>query len=160
MTAVDLLVYVVASAPAWWLMLRIPRLPALRGARGPVSVIIPARNEEHQIADVVRAVVNETQDGDEVIVVDDGSSDATAERAVQAGAKVIQAGDLPSLIHGDGAAYMNIGKYRAGKLPHLRNRCRYLTQLRRFKQHVQTNRAVQVAFGVCAKPDAKTSCIQ
>ncbi|MFM9136843.1 MAG: glycosyltransferase [Actinomycetota bacterium] len=95
MNAVDLLVYVAASAPAWWLMLRTPRLPMTGGSRGPVSVIVPARNEEHQIADVVHDVVNQARDGDEVIVVDDDSSDATAECATRAGARVISAGELP-----------------------------------------------------------------
>jgi len=77
-------------------MLRAPRLPATSGERGPVSVIIPARNEEHNIVEVVRSVVNQARDGDEVIVVDDDSSDATAERAVAAGAQVIRGGGLPS----------------------------------------------------------------
>ena len=76
-------------------MLHTPRLPAGRGARGPVSVIIPARNEAHQIADVVRTAMNQARDGDEVIVVDDESSDATADNAARAGARVIRAGELP-----------------------------------------------------------------
>jgi len=93
--ATDLLVYVAASGPAWWLMLRTPRLPAVGGARGPVSVIIPARNEAHQIADAVRTVLDQARDGDEVIVVDDDSSDATAECATRAGARVIRVDELP-----------------------------------------------------------------
>ena len=52
-----------------------------------VSVIIPALNEEETIADVVRTVPRET--ADEVIVVDNGSEDATSERASEAGARVI-----------------------------------------------------------------------
>jgi glycosyltransferase involved in cell wall biosynthesis len=53
-----------------------------------VSVIIPALNEEEPIADVVRAV-RETGIPNEVIVVDNGSTDKTAARARDAGAKVI-----------------------------------------------------------------------
>ena len=49
--------------------------------------IIPALNEEETIASVVRAVP--TKIVQQVIVVDNGSTDATAERAVAAGARVI-----------------------------------------------------------------------
>jgi glycosyltransferase involved in cell wall biosynthesis len=50
--------------------------------------IIPALNEEETIADVVSAVPRRIVD--EVIVVDNGSTDATAERAAAAGARVIK----------------------------------------------------------------------
>ena len=50
-----------------------------------VSIVIPALNEEEPIADVVRAVMA-TGVPSEVIVVDNGSNDATAERAREAGA--------------------------------------------------------------------------
>lgn len=53
-----------------------------------ISVIIPALNEEEPIADVVRAV-RETAVPSEVIVVDNGSTDQTAVRAHDAGAKVV-----------------------------------------------------------------------
>ena len=52
-----------------------------------VSVVIPCLNEEEPIADVVREVL--AQGVDEVIVVDNGSTDRTAERAAEAGARVI-----------------------------------------------------------------------
>ena len=55
-----------------------------------VSVIIPALNEEHPIASVVRECFATGVPG-EVIVVDNGSSDRTAERAREAGARVITA---------------------------------------------------------------------
>jgi glycosyltransferase involved in cell wall biosynthesis len=53
-----------------------------------VSVIIPALNEEEPIADVVRACLT-TGLPNEVIVVDNGSRDRTAERACAAGARVV-----------------------------------------------------------------------
>jgi glycosyltransferase involved in cell wall biosynthesis len=53
-----------------------------------VSVVIPALNEEEPIADVVQACLT-TGLPDEVIVVDNGSTDRTAERAQNAGARVI-----------------------------------------------------------------------
>lgn len=52
-----------------------------------VSVVIPCLNEEEPIAQVVREVL--AQGGDEVIVVDNGSTDATAARAREAGARVV-----------------------------------------------------------------------
>ncbi|HEX4708699.1 MAG TPA: glycosyltransferase family 2 protein [Candidatus Udaeobacter sp.] len=57
---------------------------------GNVSVVIPALNEEEPIAGVVRECL-ETGVPDEVIVVDNGSSDRTAERACVAGARVVTA---------------------------------------------------------------------
>lgn len=52
-----------------------------------VSVVIPCLNEEEPIAEVVREVL--AQHADEVIVVDNGSTDATAARAASAGARVV-----------------------------------------------------------------------
>jgi glycosyltransferase involved in cell wall biosynthesis len=54
-----------------------------------VSVVIPCLNEEEPIADVVREVL--AQGIDEVVVVDNGSTDATAARAAEAGARVVSA---------------------------------------------------------------------
>jgi len=53
-----------------------------------VSVIIPAYNEEKTVANVVK-VVKSLNYIDEVIVVDDGSTDQTAQLALEAGATVI-----------------------------------------------------------------------
>jgi glycosyltransferase involved in cell wall biosynthesis len=53
-----------------------------------VSVVIPAFNEEKTIARVVRAVIGHSGIS-EVIVVDDGSTDATTLRATEAGATVL-----------------------------------------------------------------------
>ncbi len=56
-------------------------------AKARISVVIPALNEEETIAEVVRAVPREL--AEEVIVVDNGSVDRTAERAREAGARVV-----------------------------------------------------------------------
>jgi glycosyltransferase involved in cell wall biosynthesis len=57
--------------------------------REPVSVVIPAYNEEDGIAAVVERL--RAKGGfAEILVVDDGSSDATAERARAAGARVVR----------------------------------------------------------------------
>jgi glycosyltransferase involved in cell wall biosynthesis len=55
-----------------------------------VSVVIPALNEEEPIANVVRECLA-TNIPSEVIVVDNGSNDRTAERAGEAGARVVTA---------------------------------------------------------------------
>jgi glycosyltransferase involved in cell wall biosynthesis len=55
-----------------------------------VSVVIPALNEEEPIAEVVRECFA-TSLPNEVIVVDNGSTDRTAERAREAGARVVTA---------------------------------------------------------------------
>jgi len=52
-----------------------------------VSVVIPALNEEDCIGDVVRAVPRPP--ATEIIVIDNGSDDRTAERAHTAGARVV-----------------------------------------------------------------------
>src|ERR1044072_24105 len=51
-----------------------------------IAAVIPAYNEEKHIGGVVRRT---RQQLDDVLVVDDGSGDATAERAREAGAEVI-----------------------------------------------------------------------
>ena len=52
-----------------------------------VVAIIPAYNEEKALADVIGKTLENV---DEVIVVDDGSSDKTSEVAIEAGARVIK----------------------------------------------------------------------
>jgi chlorobactene glucosyltransferase len=69
------------------------RLPELPVSSGPlpadITVVIPARNEEQNIERVVRSF-----EGVPVVVVDDDSKDRTAELAIAAGARVIQAPPL------------------------------------------------------------------
>lgn len=54
-----------------------------------VSIIIPAFNEAESIPKIIERIL-ETNKDYEIIVVDDGSEDATAEMAEQAGAQVIR----------------------------------------------------------------------
>ncbi len=63
--------------------------PCPRSYPFSVSVVIPAHNEGHGIAAVVRSVREHLPDA-ELLVVDDYSSDDTAAQAAQAGARVIQ----------------------------------------------------------------------
>jgi hypothetical protein len=65
-----------------------PQMEPLAHGKGAwVSVVIPALNEEEPIGDVVRAIPRAVVD--EVLVVDNGSTDATAERARAAGARLV-----------------------------------------------------------------------
>ena len=69
----------------------LPQLPPNPSAPRPdLTIIIPARNEAHQIARVVRSFPNLP-----VIVVDDASSDTTAQIARDSGTQVISAPALP-----------------------------------------------------------------
>jgi glycosyltransferase involved in cell wall biosynthesis len=59
----------------------------------PVSIVIPAFNEEQGVGPVVielREVLNRHGVDAEIIVVDDGSRDKTAEKAAEAGARVFR----------------------------------------------------------------------
>jgi glycosyltransferase involved in cell wall biosynthesis len=60
----------------------------MSGPRARVTVVIPALNEEEPIGGVVREILA-TGMSSEIIVVDNGSSDRTANRARDAGARVI-----------------------------------------------------------------------
>lgn len=78
---------------AWW-SFDAARLADRKHEQGlVVSVCLPARDEEATIADIVapirRGLVDDLGLVDELVVVDDGSTDATAARARGAGALVV-----------------------------------------------------------------------
>ncbi|WP_139998596.1 glycosyltransferase [Paenibacillus paridis] len=62
---------------------------------GMVSVIIPARNEAHNLHILLPLLMEQTRLPYEIIVVDDGSEDATAETAAAYGVVVHKAQPLP-----------------------------------------------------------------
>jgi dolichol-phosphate mannosyltransferase len=74
------------------------RRPPLEAPEGPspaaISAVVPARDEAARIGPCVEALVGDP-DVDEVIVVDDGSRDATAGIAAGLGARVVVAGEAP-----------------------------------------------------------------
>ncbi|HEV2633874.1 MAG TPA: glucosyl-3-phosphoglycerate synthase [Actinocrinis sp.] len=63
------------------------------GPGGTVSVVLPARNEQDTVGEIVAAIRAELVVGvalvDEIVVVDSGSADRTAEIARAAGARVV-----------------------------------------------------------------------
>jgi glucosyl-3-phosphoglycerate synthase len=76
------------------------RLVAAKKGRR-ISVVLPARDEAATVAAIVRTVLSTVPLVDEVVVIDDHSSDATAAVARAAGATVVSAADvLPE--YGDG----------------------------------------------------------
>ena len=73
--------------------------PATFGAPAPVrrrvSVVVPARDEEVAIGHLLASLSTQTRRADEVIVVDDASSDGTAAVAAGWGATVLRSGGPP-----------------------------------------------------------------
>jgi glycosyltransferase involved in cell wall biosynthesis len=65
-----------------------------------VLIVIAAYNEERAISDVIAALKKEGYKGNEIIVVDDGSKDNTAEKAKRSGATVLK----HAINRGQGAA--------------------------------------------------------
>jgi 4,4'-diaponeurosporenoate glycosyltransferase len=80
----------------FWLLPRVPLCPETKDdADGlPVSVIVPARNEERNLPRLLDSLQGMKARPAEVIVVDDDSSDATARVAEARGARVVPSGGL------------------------------------------------------------------
>lgn len=86
-------IYLVVARGAFWRV-------RLRGAGVlqrslKVTAVVPARNEEDVIERAVKSLVGQAGVSVRVIVVDDNSTDATAERARAAGAEVVHGESLP-----------------------------------------------------------------
>jgi 4,4'-diaponeurosporenoate glycosyltransferase len=88
----------------WWLCGRVRRLdpvdlrpadPADRADRACISVVVPARDEATTLPSLLSGLAAQTLPPAEVIVVDDGSTDATASVARVHGARVLTAPPLP-----------------------------------------------------------------
>ena len=80
-------------------LLQVRLRPCARGSAPSstpsVSIIIPSRNEEHNLPTLLRSLASQSFTPHEVIVVDDGSTDRTAELARQLGTTVILSQPLP-----------------------------------------------------------------
>jgi 4,4'-diaponeurosporenoate glycosyltransferase len=78
-----------------WLLWSVRRPGAAEPSRPPVAVVVPARDEADSLPRLLASLADEVRDGDELLVVDDHSSDATAAVARDGGATVLAAPDLP-----------------------------------------------------------------
>jgi 4,4'-diaponeurosporenoate glycosyltransferase len=79
----------------WFLLLRVPGVPQAVGLAPELTVVVPARDEERTLPTFLAGLANQTVNAAEVIVVDDGSTDATAVVAAAAGARVITGAPVP-----------------------------------------------------------------
>jgi len=60
-----------------------------------MSIVIPARNEETNIPNLLRSLKGQIKAGDEILVVDDHSEDNTAAIAEREGATVLKSKEMP-----------------------------------------------------------------
>ena len=94
-----ILVLAIFSAPAFHYILGRPRFvpdPENEPGEVRVSIVIPARNEEANIALLLESISTQNTPPHEVIVVDDGSTDRTAEVANEHGARVVKPKEKPA----------------------------------------------------------------
>jgi 4,4'-diaponeurosporenoate glycosyltransferase len=93
----DLTAFVVLWALGWLLLWRVPTPDGAlaAGGRPAVSVVVPARDEASNLGALLASLVPQLRAGDELVVVDDHSSDATAAVAAAGGARVVEAPPLP-----------------------------------------------------------------
>ena len=94
-----LLLQIVLGARAWRNYRSLPALsehPSGTDSMPSVSIIIPARNEEGNLPRLLSSLLQLDYPDYEIIVVDDESSDRTAELARRHGVRVIESGRMPS----------------------------------------------------------------
>ncbi|WP_034386360.1 glycosyltransferase family 2 protein [Deinococcus sp. YIM 77859] len=96
--------------------LTFPRLRPrpLPSARPSVSLLVPARNEAHNLPELLPGLL--AQGADEVLVLDDGSTDGTAEVARRLGARVLTGAPLPPGWHGKPWACQQLGQVARGEV--------------------------------------------
>lgn len=96
----DLAIYLVGWSLGWLLLWRLrpltPRPAASTSSpRLSCAVVIPARNEADSLPNLLPALVDQLTERDQIVVVDDHSTDATANIATELGADVVAAPALP-----------------------------------------------------------------
>lgn len=94
----NLAIYLVGWSLGWLLFWRTRPLPQSTphaSERPPCAVVIPARDESEALPGLIASLVAQRRDGDEIVVVDDNSSDGTADIARRSGATVLTAPTLP-----------------------------------------------------------------
>jgi 4,4'-diaponeurosporenoate glycosyltransferase len=92
---VELALLLVPGMLLLWRVRRCRKEKRGRSPSPPFSVIVPARNEESGLAALLASLERQSVKPAEIIVVDDGSTDATAAIAGSAGCRVIPAGRRP-----------------------------------------------------------------
>lgn len=97
MTTTSIIVWLLLWSAGFALAARMFRGRAAEPASdaGRLSIVIPARNEEHNLPALLESIAAEELRPREVIVVDDGSSDNTAGIARSHGARVVESAPLP-----------------------------------------------------------------
>lgn len=93
-----MLLIAIVCAPAFYVILGRPRFVPLADkdlAKARVSILIPARNEEANIARLLKSIVAQKMQPYEIIVIDDESSDGTARVAGEYAARVIDPAKKP-----------------------------------------------------------------
>lgn len=73
----------------WWLGME-PKFTQYYPKKYSISVVIPAYNEENFIKDTIESIKNQSIHIDDIIVVDDCSSDRTGEVSKEYGARVVR----------------------------------------------------------------------
>ncbi|WP_163505445.1 glycosyltransferase [Fodinicola acaciae] len=74
---------------------RLLRRPSRQPCDARVSVLVPARDEEHRIEPCLRSLLAQTAKNLEIIVLDDGSTDRTAEVVRSLGCRLVTGEALP-----------------------------------------------------------------
>lgn len=92
--------YLIGWSLGWWMLARPRPLPISpsTGSRPAIAVIIPARNEALSLPKLLPTVAAQLRSSDEMIVVDDHSTDGTAEVARAHGAQVVTPPEFDSAV--------------------------------------------------------------
>lgn len=104
-------------------LIDLPGMPEEAPQEGPlVSVLVPARNEAHNIERCVQSLLRQEYAPFEIIVLDDGSTDATPELLLQLAKesgermRIMQGEPLPEGWHGKSWACSQLGRQARGEL--------------------------------------------
>lgn len=90
-----IVVRLVIGACLLWRLRSLPVAERPSAGRAPCAVVVPARDEAAALGPVLAAVHAQLRPDDELVVVDDHSTDHTADVAVQHGASAVPAPALP-----------------------------------------------------------------